>query len=117
MDKGEIFVYSLLGKDQFECLVSDGKHFKPGSEIVIDEKVSFLSLAFTENGIAFQIKGMDLLDFLEKYGEMPLPPYIKYEKEKEERYQTYFAKELGSAAAPTASLHFSPQLIAGLESR
>ncbi|MBB1543719.1 MAG: S-adenosylmethionine:tRNA ribosyltransferase-isomerase [candidate division SR1 bacterium] len=117
LDKGEIFVYSLLGKDQFECLVSDGKHFKPGSEIVIDEKVSFLSLAFTENGIAFQIKGMDLLDFLEKYGEMPLPPYIKYEKEKEERYQTYFAKELGSAAAPTASLHFSPQLIAGLESR
>jgi len=69
LDKGEIFVYSLLGKDQFECLVSDGKHFKPGSEIVIDEKVSFLSLAFTENGIAFQIKGMDLLDFLEKYGE------------------------------------------------
>ena len=117
MDKGEIFVYSLLGKDQFECLVSDGKHFKPGSEIVIDEKVSFLSLAFTENGIAFQIKGMDLLDFLEKYGEIPLPPYIKYEKEKGERYQTYFAKELGSAAAPTASLHFSPQLIAGLESR
>ena len=81
MDKGEIFVYSLLGKDQFECLVSDGKHFKPGFEIVINEKVSFLSLAFTENGIAFQIKGMDLLDFLEKYGEMPLPPYIKYGKE------------------------------------
>ncbi|MBF0981551.1 S-adenosylmethionine:tRNA ribosyltransferase-isomerase [Candidatus Gracilibacteria bacterium] len=117
LDKGEIFVYSLLGKDQFECLVSDGKHFKPGSKIIIDEKVSFLSLAFTENGIAFQIKGMDLLDFLEQYGEMPLPPYIKYEKEKEERYQTYFAKELGSAAAPTASLHFSPQLIAGLEER
>ena len=117
LDKGEIFVYSLLGKDQFECLVSDGKHFKPWSEIIVDEKVSFLSLAFTENGIAFQIKGMDLLDFLEKYGEMPLPPYIKYEKEKVERYQTYFAKELGSAAAPTASLHFSPQLIAGLESR
>ena len=85
LDKGEIFVYSLLGKDQFECLVSDGKHFKPWSKIIIDEKVSFLSLAFTENGIAFQIKGMDLLDFLEKYGEMPLPPYIKYEKEKEER--------------------------------
>ena len=41
LDKGEIFVYSLLGKDQFECLVSDGKHFKPGSEIVIDEKSAF----------------------------------------------------------------------------
>ena len=95
MDKGESFCLLVyFGKDQFECLVSDGKHFKPGSEIVIDEKVSFLSLAFTENGIAFQIKGMDLLDFLEKYGEMPLPPYIKYEKEKEERYQTYLLRNL-----------------------
>lgn len=70
-----------------------------------------MSLFFTENGICFQIKGMDLLDFLEKYGEMPLPPYISYEKDKEKRYQTYFAQEVGSAAAPTASLHFTPELI------
>ena len=117
LEQGEIFVYRLLGNNQFECLVSDGKHFKPGTEIVINDKVSFLSLAFTENGIAFEIKGMNLLDYLEQYGEMPLPPYIKYEKEKERRYQTYFAQEVGSSAAPTASLHFSPQLIAGLEAK
>ena len=117
LEQGEIFVYRLLGNNQFECLVSDGKHFKPGTEIVINDKVSFLSLDFTENGIAFEIKGMNLLDYLEQYGEMPLPPYIKYEKEKEKRYQTYFAQEVGSAAAPTASLHFSPQLIAGLEAK
>lgn len=117
MEQGEIFVYRLLRNNQFECLVSDGKHFKPGTEIVINDKVSFLSLTFTENGIAFEIKGMNLLDYLEQYGEMPLPPYIKYEKEKERRYQTYFAQEVGSAAAPTASLHFSPQLIAGLEAK
>ena len=117
LEQGEIFVYRLLGNNQFECLVSDGKHFKPGTEIVINDEVSFLSLAFTENGIAFEIKGTNLLDYLEQYGEMPLPPYIRYEKEKEKRYQTYFAQEVGSAAAPTASLHFSPQLIAGLEAK
>ena len=117
MEQGEIFVYRLLGNNQFECLVSDGKHFKPGTEIVINDKVSFLSLDFTENGIAFEIKGANLLDYLEQYGEMPLPPYIRYEKEKEKRYQTCFAQEIGSAAAPTASLHFSPQLIAGLEAK
>ena len=84
---------------------------------MINDKVSFLSLTFTENGIAFEIKGANLLDYLEQYGEMPLPPYIRYEKGKEKRYQTYFAQEVGSAAAPTASLHFSPQLIAGLEAK
>jgi S-adenosylmethionine:tRNA ribosyltransferase-isomerase len=48
---------------------------------------------------------------------MPLPPYIKYEKEKEQRYQTFFAEEIGSAAAPTASLHFTPELIKQLEDK
>jgi S-adenosylmethionine:tRNA ribosyltransferase-isomerase len=42
---------------------------------------------------------------------MPLPPYIHYSKEKEQRYQTHFAQEIGSAAAPTASLHFTPELL------
>ena len=48
---------------------------------------------------------------------MPLPPYIKYEKEKEQRYQTFFAEEIWSAAAPTASLHFTPELIKQLEEK
>lgn len=50
---------------------------------------------------------------------MPLPPYISYEKEKEKekRYQTFFAEEIGSAAAPTASLHFTPELVRKLEEK
>ena len=51
------------------------------------------------------------------YGQMPLPPYIRYEKEKEKRYQTTFAQDLGSAAAPTASLHFSQKLLSDLHSK
>ena len=51
------------------------------------------------------------------YGQMPLPPYIRYEKEKEKRYQTAFAQDLGSAAAPTASLHFSEKLLSVLCSK
>ena len=48
---------------------------------------------------------------------MPLPPYIKYEKEKEQWYQTFFAQEIGFAAAPTASLHFTPELIEKLKEK
>jgi S-adenosylmethionine:tRNA ribosyltransferase-isomerase len=48
---------------------------------------------------------------------MPLPPYIQYTKEKEQWYQTFFAEEIGSAAAPTASLHFTPQLVKELEEK
>ena len=48
---------------------------------------------------------------------MPLPPYIKYEKEKEQYYQTFFAEEIGSAAAPTASLHFTPELVKQLNDK
>ncbi len=84
----------------------------------------FKSLAFTENGLLFEIIDLkrtdgkaQLFDFLEKRGEMPLPPYIRYEKEKEQRYQTFFAEKVGSAAAPTASLHFTPELVRRLASK
>lgn len=84
----------------------------------------FKSLAFTENGLLFEVfdqnfpdKKVQLFDFLEKWGEMPLPPYIRYEKEKEQRYQTFFAEKVGSAAAPTASLHFTPELVRRLENK
>lgn len=84
----------------------------------------FKSLAFTENGLLFEVfdqnfpdKKVQLFDFLEKWGEMPLPPYIHYEKAKEQRYQTFFAEKVGSAAAPTASLHFTPELVKRLENK
>ncbi len=117
LPEGEIFVYSIHSETEFECLVSDSKNFRPGAKIIFPGWVSLYSLNFTENGILFRIEGDQIFSFLEKLGEMPLPPYITYEKEKEKRYQTFFAEEIGSAAAPTASLHFTPELVRKLEEK
>ena len=115
----EIFVYQLLHDGRLECLVSDDKNFKPWAEIFLDEEkwISLKSDEYAEDWIIFSVKWIWIFDFLEIYGQMPLPPYIHYEKEKEKRYQTTFAQDLGSAAAPTASLHFSPKLLSDLRSK
>lgn len=115
--EGEIFVYAIQSQTEFECLVSDSKNFKPGTKILFNSTTTLHSLHFTENGILFKIEGDQIFSFLEKIGEMPLPPYISYEKEKEKRYQTFFAEEIGSAAAPTASLHFTPEVVRKLEEK
>lgn len=114
----EIFVYQLLHDGRLECLVSDDKNFKPWAEIFLDEKkwISLTSDEYAEDWIIFSVKWIWIFDFLEMYGQMPLPPYIHYEKEKEKWYQTTFAQDLGSAAAPTASLHFSSKLLSDLYS-
>ena len=116
---GEIFVYQLNHDGRLECLVSDDKNFKPWAEVFLDEEkwISLTSDEYSEDWIIFSVKWIWIFDFLETYGQMPLPPYIHYEKEKEKRYQTTFAKDLGSAAAPTASLHFSPKLLSDLRER
>ena len=116
---GEIFVYQLLHDDRLECLVSDDKNFKPWAEVFLDEEkwILLTSDEYSEDWIIFSVKWIWIFDFLEKYGQMPLPPYIHYEKEKEKRYQTTFAQDLGSAAAPTASLHFSEKLLSDLRSK
>ena len=109
----EVFVYQLLHDGRLECLVSDDKNFKPWAEIFLDEEkeISLISDGYAEDWIVFSVKWIWIFDFLEKYGQMPLPPYIHYKKEKEKRYQTTFAQDLGSSAAPTASLHFSQNLL------
>ena len=115
----EIFVYQLLSDGRLECLVSDDKNFKPWAEVFLDEIcwISLISDEYTQDWIIFSVKWIWIFDFLEKYGQMPLPPYIHYEKEKEKWYQTTFAQDLGSAAAPTASLHFSQKLLYDLRSK
>ena len=115
----EIFVYQLLHDGRLECLVSDDKNFKPWAEIFLDEEkwISLTSDEYAQDWIIFSVKWIWIFDFLEMYGQMPLPPYIRYEKEKEKRYQTAFAQDLGSAAAPTASLHFSEKLLSDLHSK
>lgn len=115
----EIFIYQLLYDGRLECLVSDDKNFKPWAKVFLDEEqeISLISDEYTNDWIIFSVKWIWIFDFLEKYGQMPLPPYIHYEKEKEKRYQTIFAKDLGSAAAPTASLHFSEKLLNQLKEK
>ena len=116
---GEIFVYQLNHDGRLECLVSDDKNFKPWAEVFLNEEkwISLTSDEYSEDWIIFSVKWIWIFDFLEIYGQMPLPPYIHYEKEKEKRYQTTFAQDLGSAAAPTASLHFSQKLLSDLRSK
>ena len=115
----EIFVYQLLHDGRLECLVSDDKNFKPWAEVFLEKEkwIMLVSDEYSEDWIIFSIKWIWVFDFLEKYGQMPLPPYIHYEKEKEKWYQTIFAKDLGSAAAPTASLHFSQNLLSQLKEK
>jgi len=122
---GEVFVYKVLWKYSFEALVSDDKNYKSWNIIIIKKNSDKIKIDSTEknnwivlkivkltnNWVLFEIEWMDIFSFLEKYGQMPLPPYIKYEKDKEIRYQTNFARELGSSAAPTASLHFTKKLL------
>lgn len=116
LKEGEIFVYSIHSLTQFECLVSDSKNFKPWSNIFFGNWIILKSTCFTEDGILFEIHWIpSIFEFLEQIWEMPLPPYITYKKEKEARYQTFFAEEIWSAAAPTASLHFTPELVKKLE--
>jgi len=112
----EIFIYQMLHDGRLECLVSDDKNFKPWGEVFLDEEkwISLTSDEYSEDWIIFSVKWIWIFDFLEMYGQMPLPPYIHYEKEKEKRYQTTFAQDLGSSAAPTASLHFSQKLLSDL---
>ena len=115
----EIFIYQLLHDERLECLFSDDKNFKPWAKVFINEElwIYLTSDEYTKDWIIFSVKWIWVFDFLEKYGQMPLPPYIHYKKEKEKRYQTVFAKDLGSSAAPTASLHFSERLLSQIKER
>lgn len=68
-------------------------------------------IATTESGRLFSITQGSIYETMEQYGQLPLPPYIAYDREKEKDYQTVFATENGSVAAPTASLHFTDSLL------
>ncbi|MCI1902625.1 tRNA preQ1(34) S-adenosylmethionine ribosyltransferase-isomerase QueA [Enterococcus hirae] len=100
--------------DTWETLVKPAKRAKVGTEIVFgDGRLKGKVTEELEHGgrmVEFSYDGI-FLEILESLGEMPLPPYIKEHLEDPERYQTVYAKENGSAAAPTAGLHFTPELL------
>lgn len=116
----EILLLKRLEKDVWECLVKPGKKCKPGARIVFGDGILKGEILETkEDGnrlISFTYEGIweEVLDSL---GEMPLPPYITHKLQDKNRYQTVYAKYDGSAAAPTAGLHFTTDLLKRIEEK
>lgn len=114
----EIVLLKDLGDGCWECLSRPGRKTKPGQEIIFGNgELSAMVQSVTEGGnriVKFQYEGV-FLEVLERLGKMPLPPYIKEELKDAERYQTVYSRELGSAAAPTAGLHFTKELLQEIE--
>ncbi len=110
----EVLLLKQLAPKKWETLVKPGKKLKPGAEIVFgDGRLRGRVLETTDVGgriVAFECEGT-FEAVLDELGEMPLPPYIHEALEDRERYQTVYAKREGSAAAPTAGLHFTPELL------
>jgi S-adenosylmethionine:tRNA ribosyltransferase-isomerase len=110
----ELLILKMLPNDEIECLVGNAKAVKLGTIVTFGNgelKVECISVK--EEGIRiFKLiyEGI-FLEILERLGTMPLPPYIKEKLIDQNRYQTVYAKELGSAAAPTAGLHFTEDLL------
>ncbi len=114
---GEIFFLKKTNDNQFEALINPGKKFKIWNKIFFSDNIYFEVIQYTKEGRLLQINNANIDDFLEKNGIMPLPPYISYDKEKENPYQPIFAKNPGSVASPTASLHFTKNLFKKLENK
>lgn len=116
----EVLLLRERGSDTWECLTKPGRKTQPGTEL------SFGDGALTATVVGCQDDGNKLVQFhydgiflehLERLGKMPLPPYIKQELEDGERYQTVYSKVNGSAAAPTAGLHFTTELLETIAQR
>ena len=110
----EILLLRDLGNKQWECLVRPGRKMHPGSEVVFgDGELTATVSNVLDDGnrvVTFHYDGI-FMEVLERLGKMPLPPYIKEELQDQERYQTVYSAEVGSAAAPTAGLHFTQELL------
>jgi len=110
----EILILNQIDGDNWEAMVRPGKKIKPGVKIEFGDGILKAEiLEILENGnrlVKFEYSGI-FNEILDKVGLMPLPPYIKEELKEKDRYQTVYAKFEGSAAAPTAGLHFTKELL------
>ena len=109
----EVLLLKRISALRWEVLVKPGKKCRPGTHLVVDEGLSLTVSSVTESGeriVDFECEGV-FEEALERVGSMPLPPYIHEKLRDKNRYQTVYAKTDGSAAAPTAGLHFTPQLL------
>ena len=111
--KAEVFLLRQLERDRWEVLVKPGKKMRVGSVIMFGHELSCEVLEHTDFGgriVKFSYEGI-FEEILDRLGTMPLPPYIHETLEDPERYQTIYSREKGSAAAPTAGLHFTESLM------
>lgn len=117
----EILLLKKLGLNRYECLVKPGKKFKVGTRICFSDNLIGEVESIQETGeriIDFEVVSGEPMEVeLERIGEMPLPPYIKEKLNEKERYQTIYSKEEGSSAAPTAGLHFTPEVVEKLRNK
>jgi len=116
----ELLLLRQTGTNTWEALAGPGKRARIGHQLVFgDGLVTAEIIDIVEEGnriVRFSFDG-NFYNLLEQIGNMPLPPYIKKRLEDNERYQTVYSRETGSAAAPTAGLHFTPQLLDTIRSR
>ena len=110
----EVLLLRDLGEKRWECLCKPGRKMQEGQEVIFgDGELTATVCEVREDGnrvVEFHYTGI-FLEVLERLGKMPLPPYIKAELQDQERYQTVYSREVGSAAAPTAGLHFTNALL------
>ena len=110
----EVLLLVDRGDKTWECLVRPGKKMRVGAQLSFGNcELTAEVVGEVEGGnrlVRFQYEGI-FLEVLERLGKMPLPPYIKAELQDPERYQTVYSREIGSAAAPTAGLHFTKELL------
>ena len=119
--KAEVFLLKSLGEDRFEALVHPGGKLKPGRVVHVAPELDIEILEVTErrSRVVRLRSPLPVYDAIERFGHVPLPPYISRGDvaSDAERYQTVYARESGSVAAPTAGLHFTPELLATISAR
>ena len=110
----ELLLLRDMGNKQWECLAKPGRKLLEGQQVIFGNgELTAVVRKVCEDGnriVEFFYEGI-FLEVLERLGKMPLPPYIKAELQDQERYQTVYSREVGSAAAPTAGLHFTQELL------
>ena len=116
----EVLLLRDLGNNEWECLAKPGRKMQVGQQVIFgDGQLTADVTEVREDGnrvVRFSYEGI-FLEVLESLGKMPLPPYIKAELADQERYQTVYSREVGSAAAPTAGLHWTPELLKQAEEK
>ncbi|MEK5418819.1 tRNA preQ1(34) S-adenosylmethionine ribosyltransferase-isomerase QueA [Paenibacillus odorifer] len=117
--KAEVLLLKNLGDDRWEALVKPGKKLKTGAVIIFSDELRAVIEDEADMGgrtLRFIYQGI-FQEILDRLGTMPLPPYIKETLDDRERYQTVYARHEGSAAAPTAGLHFTQELLKQIEAK